>query len=492
MKTSKLRYLVFGLIAVILAAFVALSLTGCPPGEEEEEGSKHDIDSALYGTWKNSAGSLTVTFSSDGITWGGNVGSSYNNLPVDKWTAKNGAISTTYQGSTTTVWNYTVSSDELELTSPTTGTKHTLYKEGSASASKHDIDTALYGKYEKENDSNSLTVDFSSGGIYWGGTVGSMYNSLSVDKWTAKNGQITTTYQGSTTTVWNYTMSSGKLVLTSPTTGTTHTLVKTEGISGDYRYQITDATVTIIGYSGPKDGAVTIPSTIDGKTVTAIEKAFHSGSWDGSGEFFPTGQLTSVNIPNSVITIGFEAFQGNKLTSITIPNSVIYIGQTAFAYNQLTSVTIPNSVTTIDRSAFIGNPLTNITVDSGNTVYSSQNLFLLSKDGKELFAYYGSSKSITIPNSVTTIGEWVLAKNKLTSVVIPNNVTDISWKAFEDNPLTSVTIGANVMLWSSFPGDFDNVYETTNSKAAGTYIFTGTITTNEYGGYIHTGSWSKQ
>jgi hypothetical protein len=343
MKTSKIRYLVFGLIAVILAAFVALSLTGCP-GEEEEEGSKHDIDSVLYGTWKNSAGSLTVTFSSDGIVWGGTVGNMYNNTPADSWTAKNGKISATYQGSTTTVWNYTVSSDELELTSPTTSAKHTLYKEGSSSASKHDIDTALYGRYEKENDSNSLTIEFSSGGIYWGGTVGSMYNNLSVDKWTAKNGQITTTYQGSTTTVWNYSMSSGKLVLTSPTTGATHTLVKTEWVSGDFSYRITDATVTITGYTGP-GGALTIPSTIDGKTVTAI----------GMYVFSFTG-LTSVTIPSSVITIKMGAFGGNSLTSVVIPNNVTVIEDYAFnGNNQLTSVTIGANVTLGSYSPFPGN-----------------------------------------------------------------------------------------------------------------------------------------
>jgi hypothetical protein len=336
MKTSKIRYLVFGLIAVILISFVALSLTGCPPGEEEEEGSKHDIDSALYGTWKNSAGSLTVTFSSDGITWGGTVGNMYNNLPVDKWTAKNGAISTTYQGSTTVVWNYTASSDELELTSPTTGAKHTLYKEGSASASKHDIDTTLYGKWEK--DDYSLTIKFSSDGIRWGGTVGSMYNNLSVDKWTAKNGQITTTYQGSTTIVWNYTMGSSSLVLTSPTTGATHTLVKTGGISGDFEYEFTDAKVTIIGYTGP-GGALTIPSTIDGKPVTAIEN-----------RAFWFNQLTSVTIPNSVTTIEHGAFYWNKLTSVTIPNSVTTIGGYAFTYNPLTSVTIGANVTLSSNS----------------------------------------------------------------------------------------------------------------------------------------------
>ena len=401
MKTSKIRYLVFGLIAVILAAFVALSLTGCLPGEEEDpdgkdpDNSKHDIDSVLYGTWKNSAGSLTVTFSSDGIVWGGAVGSAYNNLPVDTWTAKNGKISTTYQGSTNTVWNYIVSSDELVLTSPTnSNTKHTLIKEGS------------------------------SGG----------------------GGQET---------------------------------VLGNGTFGDFKYDYTASTIIITGYTG-NGGALTIPPTIDGKSVTAIK----DGTTYDSGVFY-NKNLTSVTIPNSVTTIGDYAFRGNQLTSVTIGNSVTSIGVGAFAYNKLTSVIIPNSVTTIGDSAFSDNQLTSVTIPNSVTTI-----------GDSAFAY-NKLTSVTIGNSVTTIGYGAFYWNELTSVTIPNSVTAIEHQVFYTNPLTSVTIGANVTLsssylLSSFPGNFDNVYNN-GGKQAGTYIFTGTVTGpgDEYGNY-HTGNWSKQ
>ncbi len=64
--------------------------------------------------------------------------------------------------------------------------------------------------------------------------------------------------------------------------------------------------------------------------------------------------LTSIEIPNSVTSIGGYAFSNcTSLTSVTIPNSVISIGNNAF-YNcsGLTSVTIPNSVTSIGNYAF--------------------------------------------------------------------------------------------------------------------------------------------
>ena len=236
----------------------------------------------------------------------------------------------------------------------------------------------------------------------------------------------------------------------------------------DFNYSENNSTITISSYKGA-GGAVTIPSAINGKPVVSIgSEAFcdyNNGSYTGKG-------LTSVNIPNSVTSIGGRAFYGNQLTSVTIPNRVTTIGERAFYGNQLTSVTIGNSVTDIESGAFANNPLTNITVGSGNTAYIAKNSFLLTIDEKTLLCYYGSEKNVTIPDSVTTIGGM----------------------AFAYNQLTSVTIGANVTLtldssFTSFPGNFDDVYND-GGKLAGTYERTQTGT-DQYDWPIYS-DWSKE
>ena len=153
----------------------------------------------------------------------------------------------------------------------------------------------------------------------------------------------------------------------------------------------------------------------------------------GDYAFCSCDSLKSVNIPDSVTTIGGSAFYYcQSLTSITIGDSVTSIGNEAFAYcTSLTSVNIPNSVTSIGDWAFAVTRLTSVTI--GDSVTSI---------GYEAFAYCGSLRSVNIPNSVTSIGDRAFFYcTGLTSVNIPDSVTSIGNSVFcQCESLTSVTI----------------------------------------------------
>ena len=106
--------------------------------------------------------------------------------------------------------------------------------------------------------------------------------------------------------------------------------------------------------------------------------------------------LKSIELPNSVTSIGNSAFSGcSGLTSVTIPDSVTSIETGAFqGCSGLTSITIPNSVTTIGNYAFGGcSSLTSVTI--GNSVTSI---------GGYSFQGCSGLTSVTVPNSVTSIG----------------------------------------------------------------------------------------
>ena len=202
----------------------------------------------------------------------------------------------------------------------------------------------------------------------------------------------------------------------------------TETAAQYFSYKEVEGGVSITGYNIEGGLDVVIPSEIDGKKVVEIaDNAFtsagvtpttisntkkvmplykYNGNKASVHKLAPSIAglgITSVIIPNTVTSIGVNAFYDSKLTTIVIPSSVTSIGDYAFWGNKLTEVTIPSSVTSIGWGAFEGNQLT----------------------------------EVTIPSSVTSIGKRAFADNQLTKIIFPSTPLTIYNTSFNNNPITN-------------------------------------------------------
>lgn len=151
-------------------------------------------------------------------------------------------------------------------------------------------------------------------------------------------------------------------------------------------FEFDPATGTITKYNG-NDAEVTIPDTIQGKSVKAIGEEAFQGK--------PT--LRKVTLPASVETIGSSAFSGDSaLQEVKLNDGLRSIGDHAFsACTALQSMNIPASVETIEFYAFeacIG--LKEVILHEG-----------LKKIGNMAFTQCTTLQSIDIPGSVETIEE---------------------------------------------------------------------------------------
>ncbi len=154
---------------------------------------------------------------------------------------------------------------------------------------------------------------------------------------------------------------------------------------------------------------------------------------------------TKVIVPNEyegqpVTGISKTAFSSSGVTEVIITNGIKTIASEVFAEcGVLKRVSIPKSVTTIGENVFQACiALTEIEVDSQNPNFISIDGNLYTKDQKKLLAYtLGSSKeTFEVPTGVEDIASSIFSHAPyLEKVVIPKTVKNIGDGAFENSAI---------------------------------------------------------
>ena len=183
-------------------------------------------------------------------------------------------------------------------------------------------------------------------------------------------------------------------------------------VDGIYYMQTGETTVAVTcrnkqynSYSGD----VVIPATISFNGVsfrvtTIADNAFRD-----------CAQLTSVQIPESITSIGSRAFDHAGITSIVIPNSVTAMGYSCFEWcSKLEQVEIGSGIKNISPAAFMR---------------------------------CSALEKLVLPSTITSIGENAFSSSGLKSITLPASVVRINDNAFVNcNKLDTVHID-NLSAW---------------------------------------------
>ncbi len=209
-------------------------------------------------------------------------------------------------------------------------------------------------------------------------------------------------------------------------------------------FERNDDGYTVTGASGQEEKII-IPAEYEGLPVTEIGESAFAYSRH-------TSDITFVSIPDSVTTIGLNAFYSrSELVTVDIggDSGLTAIGRNAFAGNaSLKSFAIPQGVTTIGDGAFNNcGALQSFTVASSNTVYRAENGHLIERATQTLIRGVNDA---TVPDGVKVLGQAAFRRTSgITELNIPKSVTAIGNYFVADSTIAKINYAGTEAEWNA-------------------------------------------
>ncbi|QIB68551.1 leucine-rich repeat protein [Aminipila butyrica] len=218
--------------------------------------------------------------------------------------------------------------------------------------------------------------------------------------------------------------------------------VSVKSSSSDY---VVNEKGEITAYLGNDWTNLIIPSQVDGAPVTGIADGVFSGKTS----------IQTVQLPDSLKTIGKEAFYGcSALKSVTFGSGVVSLGSGAFAVcNGLTSIMLPEGIQQIPEKAFLGClQLSSVTLPS-----------TVKELGTDAFSGCVALTALNLPEGLETIRKGAFFKCPLTTLHLPaslnqfgdsyiGDVFEEAGKVTASTAMKTITVASGSTKYSAYDG----------------------------------------
>lgn len=157
----------------------------------------------------------------------------------------------------------------------------------------------------------------------------------------------------------------------------------------------------------------------------------------------------NIVLPDYITEISNGVFSKSRIQSVVIPNSVVTIGENAFADCQnLKTAKLSSSIKTISRGAFfICENLEEVVIPEG-----------IETIGSQAFMGCSSLKQLNLPSSLKNIDYEAFAYcTNLENVIIPEGVLNIKADAFKKCALNTLTLPRSIQTFAKSDFQIDEV-----------------------------------